>query len=245
MSHHLTDDYWELLGPNSPFLCQLFHDQSQQLTQLQTANIVLEDHTMEAQTKVLDAVAKAASAIVQAILTNMPTGSHSSRGTREAKLESFDGSRDKADPCISIMMQLNTFADERIKLLYALSFMHGGIAQVWAENETNMVLSHTSTFSSLVELLEGIERTLGDPDWERTACSKLHALKMMTGIMADKYMAKFKMLMGRTGFNEVTLEDTFIWGHPQLILSKVYSHTSLPSGLDNWKTVMHNLDCLN
>jgi len=52
-----------------------------------------------------------------------------------------------------------------MKILYALSFMHGGIVQVCAENETNEVLSHTSTFSTLVELLASIERTFGDPYW--------------------------------------------------------------------------------
>jgi len=52
MLQHLTDEYWELLGPNGPFLHELFHNQSQQLTQVQTANNALEDHTMEAQTNV-------------------------------------------------------------------------------------------------------------------------------------------------------------------------------------------------
>src|SRR5467141_3189970 len=52
-------------------------------------------------------------------------------------------------------------------------------------------------------------------------------------------------LAGRTGFNEVALEDTFIQGLPQLILFKVYSQMSLPSGLENWKTIVHNLDCLH
>jgi len=33
---------------------------------------------------------------------------------------------------------------------------------------------------------------------------------MTTGMMADEYMAKFEMLMGRTSFNEAALEDTFI-----------------------------------
>jgi len=61
-------------------------------------------------------------------------------------------------------MQLDTFADERMKILYALSFMHGGIVQVWAENETNEVLSHTSMFTTLAELLAGIMRTFRDPD---------------------------------------------------------------------------------
>src|SRR5882724_2348710 len=113
-----------------------------------------------------------------------------------------------------------------MKILYALSFMHGGIAQVWAENETNVALSHTSMFSTLMELLAGIERTFSDPDQERTAHTQLHAPKMTMGMMADKYTAKFEMLAGRTGFNKATLEDAFTQGLPQSILFKVYSQTS-------------------
>jgi len=60
------------------------------------------------------------------------------------------------------MMQLDMFKDERIKFLYALSSMHGGIVQVWAETETNAVLSHLSMFSTLAELLAGVKRTFGD-----------------------------------------------------------------------------------
>src|SRR5882724_6157649 len=142
-------------------------------------------------------------------------------------------------------MQLDTFADERMKILYALSFMHGGIAQVWAENETNVILSYTSTFSTLTELLSRIERTFGDPDRERTAHAQLHALKMTVGMTADEYTARFEMLADRIGFNNAALEDTFIQGLPQSILFKVYLQASLPSGLDNWKTIVHNLDCLH
>src|SRR5882672_7210273 len=130
-------------------------------------------------------------------------------------------------------MQLDTFSDKRMKILYTLSFMCRGILQVWAKNETNMVLSHTSMFSTLTELLAGIEKTFGDPDWERMACTQLNTLKMTTGIMADKYMAKFEMLAGRTSFNEAALKDTFIRGLPQSILFKAYSQMSLPLGLDN------------
>jgi len=75
------------------------------------------------------------------------------------------------------MMQLDTFEDERMKILYALSFTCREI-EVWAKNETNAVLSHMSMFSTLVELLAGIKRTFSDPDQERTACTQLHALKM-------------------------------------------------------------------
>jgi len=98
---------------------------------------------------------------------------------------------------------------------------------------------------TLAELLAVIKRTFRDPDQERTAHTQLHALKMMMCMMADVYMAKLKMLTGRMGFNKAALEDTFIWGLPQLILPKVYSQTSLPSSLDNWKPVMCNLDHLH
>jgi len=129
---------------------------------------------MEAQTNVSDAVAKAASAVAQAILTDMLTGNHPARRARAAKPKIDDGSRDKAEQFIqsvhvAVMMQLNTFTNERMKILYALSFMCGGIAQVWAENKTNMILSHSSTFSTLAELLAGIKRTFGDPGQERRA----------------------------------------------------------------------------
>jgi len=50
-----TEEYWESLGPNGLFLCELFHNQSQQLAQLQMANNVLEDHAPEAQGDVTDA----------------------------------------------------------------------------------------------------------------------------------------------------------------------------------------------
>ena len=136
--YYVTLSHRRILGVTRtqwPLLHELFHTQSQQLAQLQTANNTLEDHAIEAQTDILDAAAKVTSTVVQEILMNMLTGSHSPRGTRAAKPESFYGSRDKAEQfvqsiCIAVTMQLNMFAAKRMKILYALSFMHGGIAQV-------------------------------------------------------------------------------------------------------------------
>ena len=68
---------------------------------------------------------------------------------------------------------------------------------------------------------------------------------MMASMIADKYKANFEMLTPRMGFNETTLEETFIQGLPQSILSKVYSQTSLLSSLDSWNMVVCNLDCLH
>ena len=98
-----------------------------------------------------------------------------------------------------------------------------------------------STFNTLEGLLTSIEKTFGDLDRERMAHTQLHALKMTPGMTAEEYMANFKMLARWTGFNEAALEDAYVQRLPQYILLKVYSQTSLPSGMDNWKAVMGNL----
>ena len=61
--------------------------------------------------------------------------------------------------CIAVTMQLNAFADERMKILYTLSFMQGGMAQVWVANEMSAILDNTTSFGTLAELLASIERT--------------------------------------------------------------------------------------
>jgi len=61
---------------------------------------------------------------------------HPLRSTKVAEPESFDGSRDETEQfvCanhITVTMQLDTFMDKRMEILYVFSFRHGGMAQVW------------------------------------------------------------------------------------------------------------------
>ena len=99
------------------------------------------------------------------------------------------------------------------------------------------MLANRSIFKTLEELLAAIERTFGDPDCERMACTQLQALKIKAGMTTDEYMANFEMLARRTSFNKATLEDAYIQGLPKSILHKIYSQSLLPPGIDNWKMV--------
>ena len=139
----------------------------------------------------------------------------------------------------------DAFADGRMKVLYALSFMRRGMAQVWAVNETMAVITGTSQMQTLDIFLESVEKTFGDLDWAWTACAQLHELRMTPGTMAEDYMARFEMLMGRTGFNDAALEDIYIQGLPNSILQKIFTQVTLPNGLAAWKTVIRNLDHLH
>ena len=135
-------------------------------------------------------------------------------------------------------MQADTFADERMKILYALLFMRGGTAQVWVANETMAVITGTSQMQTLDTFLESVEKTFGDPDRARTARTQLHELKMAPGTMAEDYTAWFEMLVGRTGFNDAALKDIYVWGLPNSILQKIFTQVTLPNGLAAWKTVV-------
>jgi len=73
MSHQLTDNFWDSLGPQGLVLCELFHKQSRLITQLQLANNILRDQAMQAQDDVTNAATKAVAAVAQAILGNTPT----------------------------------------------------------------------------------------------------------------------------------------------------------------------------
>ena len=86
-------------------------------------------------------------------------------------------------------MQADTFVDKRMKILYVLSFMRGGTAQVWAVNETMAVITGTSQMQTLDIFLESVKKTFGDPDQAQTAHAQLHKLKMTPGTTAEDYMA--------------------------------------------------------
>jgi len=101
---------------------------------------------MDAPDDVANAASQATSAVAWTILTNIqvPTVGQSTRNAKVANLETFNGSQEKTKQfvqsvCIAVTMQINAFANQRMKILYALSFMHRGMAQVWVVNKTSTV----------------------------------------------------------------------------------------------------------
>ena len=92
------------------------------------------------------------------------------------------------------------------------------------------------------EFTKQVEEAFGDPDRARTACTKLHDLKMTSNMSADDYTAQFEILAGRTGFNDEALEDAYARGLPAMILDKIHAQPSLPSNLKAWKEAACQID---
>ena len=155
MSDQLPNEYWESLGQNGPFLWSLFEGQHEQLQQLKELNAFLQTRVADTCDDVTNVASATASAVAQAIATNpqasipIQTSHNPTRSAKAADPKPFNGNQDQTKEFvravrIAVTMQADTFADERMKILYALSFMHGGTAQVWAANETMAVITGTS-----------------------------------------------------------------------------------------------------
>jgi len=157
-------------------------------------------------------LANAASAASIAVAQNItfptpPSAPPASHPIKAADPEKFSGDRADTEGFIcairlSVAVQPGSYPDERTEILYALSFMTGGSAQTWAHNKTEAVINGTSSISTFDAFVRRVEDEFGDPDFATTVCTKLHDLKMMSNMSADKYTAQFKILAGRTGFND-------------------------------------------
>jgi hypothetical protein len=197
---------------------------------------------MNTQNNIVNTTSQAAVAAAQQIIPPAPP-----KSIKAADPEKFSGDRAEAEGFIralrlAIAVQPGSFPDERTKILYALSFMTGGSAQIWAHNETEAVINGESILQTFEDFAKRVEEAFGDPDRARTARTKLHHLKMTSGMSADEYTAQFEILAGRTGFNDAALEDAYSRGLPTIILDKIHAQPSLPTDLKAWKESACQID---
>src|SRR5882724_4440337 len=72
MSHQLPDEYWDSLGPNGPFLHELFHNQLQLVAQLQVTNNGLQTQVMDAPDDIANAASQVALAVARFLFDSNP-----------------------------------------------------------------------------------------------------------------------------------------------------------------------------
>ena len=155
MTDQLLNEYWDSLGQNGPFLWSRFMGQHEQLQQLREPNTFLQNQVTDTWDDITNVALATASAVAQAITMN-PQASIPAQtlhnliwNAKAANPKPFDRNWDKTEEFvraiqITVTMQADTFTDKRMKILYALSFMCGGMAQVWAANETMAVINRTT-----------------------------------------------------------------------------------------------------
>ena len=111
------------------------------MQQLKELNAFLQSQVTDTWDDVTNIALAIASAVAQAIAMNpqasipVQTSHNLIQSTKAANPKPFDGNRDQTKEFIRavqivVTMQADTFTDERMKSLYAFSFMCGDMAQV-------------------------------------------------------------------------------------------------------------------
>src|SRR3979490_1618291 len=209
MSSQLSEEYCESLGENGVFLRTLLANQAGQLEHLQHQNLLLQSQLGSIQSNLANAASAAAIATTQHMAVHIPSPTPLSHfSIKAADPEKFSG--DRADTegfiCavkISITLQPESFLDEKTKILYALSFMSGGSAAIWANNPTQAIIYGPSLITTFDEFTRQVEDAFGDPYHARTANTKLHDLRMTSNMSTDEYTAQFEILAGSMGTKSI------------------------------------------
>ena len=145
MSDQVSETYWASLGENGPFLWSLLESQQQQLQHLYQQNQHLLTHFDNLQNNLANAASTAAVAAAQHIVIPTSPNISSTCSITAADPERFTGDRTETEGFIhaiklAIAIQPGSFPDEQTKILYAFSFMSGGSAHTWAQNETETII---------------------------------------------------------------------------------------------------------
>src|SRR5882762_1800768 len=158
----------------------------------------------------------------------------------------FDGKRDKVEHFIRQCSLV--FAGDPInflrynnKITYALSLIHGGLAQEWAglklDQRTavaNREPNAVEPFISWANFAYQLEEHFGDPNKEETMQRKLGDIKQ-GGRSAEDFITDFQTYQTQTGYDEKALTLIFKQSMNRNILQTIYGFQCIPNTLKDWQ----------
>src|SRR3979490_3033181 len=137
MSNQLPDHDWTSLGEGGVFLRTLLNTQTELVSQLQLQNQHYQNQLVNLPNNLAEVATAAAAAATQNTSYSRSPSTHPIKAAEPGK---FSGDHAQTEGFIrsikiAIAIQPESFLDEQTKIMYTLSFMTGGSAEVWAHNE--------------------------------------------------------------------------------------------------------------
>jgi hypothetical protein len=140
------------------------------------------------------------------------------------------------------------FPTHQRRILFMLSYMKGGITQMWAESYIERVMTEDGEnfFDTWIVFLRGLDKAFTNPNAERAAQSELEMLRQDRRT-AEEFFFHFEQAARKAGYRE---------GHEGYLISllernmnsalvdKVYQSTPLPQEYGEWKEKLIELDQL-
>lgn len=156
----------------------------------------------------------------------------------------FDGNRDDTLEFLTdcdnyIKARGDKLRDDEKKIAWALSYLKGGSAGPW---KISFIEDNASNYGSWTDFKTLFKKVFGTIDHE--AKNRLTLMNLKQGsTSADDHIVKFRTLLARSGLKEdltkVTLFQTSL---NDALRNKIYSHTPLPTTIDEWYAKASELD---
>jgi hypothetical protein len=128
---------------------------------------------------------------------------------------------------------MEIYNTEEKKVLFALSFMNGGVAGSWKQGKTAAYLK-AGDFGTFDEFKQAVRTAFTPINDEGVAKTELRTLRQ-GDTQIEEYIAQFTIIAARTGLTEDSaLIEYFIDGlHPKL-MERVYTMEKPPTMLEGW-----------
>jgi len=123
--------------------------------------------------------------------------------------------------------------DKKGKINWVLSYVHGGVVEVWKDNVLEKIEKGTLEVSTMEELFEKMKEEFGEFDEESRKVDELRLLALWTK-MCDKYVQEFKRMAQGSGYEGRVLVEEFKRGLNGTIKRKLAEAESPPSTISEW-----------
>jgi hypothetical protein len=180
--------------------------------------------------------------------TQLQNHTQSKKGLKVAVPDVFDGTLSKSETFLSQLSlyfhaKRLEFQEDQDKITFALSYLRGGTAGPWADQIIRQQEGQTGTgvFPDWNAFREEFEKTFGDPNPAGTARYKMDQLRQGTHT-ADEYVASFRELVPKTGFNDEAHVEKFQKGLNPTLVDRIYALPEMPQTLKGWMDWATKLD---
>jgi len=164
-------------------------------------------------------------------------GGSASAVTEVAKLQTFDRTPSKVSGFIGacklyVKIRLREASVEE-QIQWILSYVQGGLADIWKKNIMEELETGEIEFESAGEFLAEIKKEFGGGDEESVKVAELKKIEQ-GGRMMEEFVQEFKRVARESGYEGCPLIEEFKQGMNRSIRRKLMEAENQPATIEHW-----------
>jgi len=143
--------------------------------------------------------------------------------------------------CLFIQMRMGQVGS-RSRISWVLSYVQGGVAEIWKDNVLDEISKGTSTVNTEEELFTKIQQEFGEFDEESRKVDELRVLEQGEKTV-DEYVQEFRRAARGSGYEGRALVEEFKRGLSGAIRRRLAKAEMPPTTIVQWQKRAVQLDC--